>query len=184
VPLRLDKAALRARTVPALLRGLVRSGPDRPLTTRRGPLVVTREALLDLVRELAATVLGLDSPADVPVGRGFLELGFDSLLAVEFRNALAAATGVRLPITLVFDHPTADAAAGYLLSRLGGQTAADAALAALDAALHAAAEGDRAGILARLRALTEQSTRVEHRDLDDASDDELFDLIDNEFGAA
>jgi acyl transferase domain-containing protein/acyl carrier protein len=184
VPLRLDKAALRSQSVPAVLRGLVRSRADRPLTTRRGPLVVTREALLDLVRELAATVLGLDSPADVPVGRGFLELGFDSLLAVEFRNAFAAATGVRLPITLVFDHPTAEAAAEYLLSRLGGQTAADTALAALDAALHAGADGDRARILARLRELTAQSAPVEHRDLDDASDDELFDLIDNEFGAA
>ncbi|HEX6353257.1 MAG TPA: type I polyketide synthase [Actinophytocola sp.] len=184
VPLRLDKAALRSSTVPAVLRGLVRSRVDSPLAIRRGPLVVTREALLDLVREHAATVLGLDSPADVPVGRGFLELGFDSLIAVEFRNLLAAATGVRLPITLVFDHPTAEAAAGYLLSRLGGQTTADAALAALDAALHAAADGDRARILARLRELTEQSAQVEHRDLDDASDDELFDLIDNEFGAA
>ncbi|MFE5393169.1 type I polyketide synthase [Streptomyces sp. NPDC056568] len=75
--------------------------------------------LLDLVRTVVATVLGHPGPRAVDPDRVFTELGIDSLTALRVRDGLTAATGLRLPATLVFDHPTARAAATELLSRLG-----------------------------------------------------------------
>src|SRR5262249_17492169 len=76
-------------------------------------------AIAELVTTEIATVLGHDPHTPVEVTRPFRDLGFDSLTAVELRNRLASATGLRLAPTLVFDHPNADALIGHLRGELG-----------------------------------------------------------------
>ncbi|MGW2162063.1 type I polyketide synthase [Nonomuraea sp. NPDC001699] len=135
IPVRLEPAALRARAaVPALLRGLVRgvrrsaaSGSlvAATLLRRLAPLDADRrtEFLMDVVRTEAAAALGYPSPELLGVRREFRELGFDSLIAVEFRNRLSTVTGLRLPATLVFDYPTPAVLVDFLLAELFGEHA-------------------------------------------------------------
>ncbi|CAL9332668.1 SDR family NAD(P)-dependent oxidoreductase [Streptomyces sp. enrichment culture] len=131
VPIRLNHAAVRATgPVPAFLSALVRgdtAGPaqqeepgDDTLTVRLAalPAQEQEELLLELVRGHAAAVLGHGGPEGIAADRAFRETGFDSLTAVEMRNRLAAATGLRLPATLVFDHPTPLALAAHLRAEL------------------------------------------------------------------
>ena len=130
VPAALDTAALRGQAVPPMLRGLVRTARRRVVETEQGDGLADRlrslheqgrvDVLTDLVCGQAAAVLGHASAAEVPADRPFKELGFDSLTAVELRNRLGVATGLRLPATLVFDHPTPAAVCGYLLNALLG----------------------------------------------------------------
>ncbi|WP_424217716.1 SDR family NAD(P)-dependent oxidoreductase (plasmid) [Streptomyces sp. BI20] len=132
VPVKLDLAALRAQgeELAPLLRALVpirrtaaagraAQGSDA-LRERLAALTETERAghLTDLVRARAAAILGHRSGEDVGRTTAFKELGFDSLAAVDLRNALNAATGLRLPATLVFDHPTPEALAAHLLAAL------------------------------------------------------------------
>ncbi|MFD9545683.1 SDR family NAD(P)-dependent oxidoreductase, partial [Streptomyces sp. NPDC060022] len=91
--------ALKATPNDSAEPGLRRRLTDAPATER------TR-ILLDLVRDRAATVLGHTGAEAVEPGRAFRDLGFDSLMAVELRNLLTTDTGLSLPATLVFDHPS------------------------------------------------------------------------------
>ncbi|MGH3240585.1 MAG: SDR family oxidoreductase, partial [Spirillospora sp.] len=139
VAARLDLASLsRAAGAPApLFRGLVRAPARRRSSTATGPgspvqrmdalsTAEQRTQLLDLVRTSTAAVLGHDDAGAIDTDRAFKELGFDSLAAVELRNSLNAATGLRLPTTVLFDHPRPAVLAGHLYDELFGTTAAPA----------------------------------------------------------
>ncbi|GAA3588486.1 hypothetical protein GCM10022222_86240 [Amycolatopsis ultiminotia] len=138
VPIKLDLAAMRASTVPTLLRSLVRPGRqkaragsavDRGLAGRLAGLAAAdQEALLvDLVCGEVAVVLGYHGPEAVRADTAFKDTGFDSLTSVELRNRLRATTGLKLPATLVFDYPTPLAVARYLRAELLPAAAANGA---------------------------------------------------------
>ncbi|HEY2238282.1 MAG TPA: SDR family NAD(P)-dependent oxidoreductase, partial [Streptosporangiaceae bacterium] len=134
-----------------LLRGLPEARPTAGQVTAAGPdagdltqrLAGLAEAaqlrvLTDMVRADAAAVLGHPSSQAVPARQAFRDLGFDSLAAVELRNQLAVTTHLNLPATLIFDHPTPEALAGYLRTRLVSAASAAPASSTAPAALAAA----------------------------------------------
>uniref|UniRef100_UPI001C2CC653 phosphopantetheine-binding protein n=1 Tax=Micromonospora maritima TaxID=986711 RepID=UPI001C2CC653 len=174
-------------------------------TALRDTLAATAEAdrdrvLSDLVRTHAAAVLGYASLRDVDAEKGFVELGFDSLTAVEFRNRLAAATGLRLPSTLIYDRPTTAAMVAHLRGALLAERSTSALsvlgeLNKLETAMRAIAadDTDRAAVAARLRELLSlwtyadgaaDDTGAGDGNLDSASAEELFHLLDDELGTA
>jgi NADPH:quinone reductase-like Zn-dependent oxidoreductase/acyl carrier protein len=207
----LDVAGMRAQAaggmaVPALWRGLV-GGSARPvaavartsesLRQRLDGLPQAEQAalVLELVVAHVSGVLGYGSPALVQTEREFQELGFDSLTAIELRNGLAAATRLRLPATLIFDYPTPVALARYLRAEIvqDGEGTALPVLAELDkleSLVSAVATGQRAQVTARLETLLAKSKMAQHQagdsvpgpELGEATAEEIFDLIDSEFG--
>jgi acyl carrier protein len=117
----------------ALLRGLVTAAPRRAAVA--GPKAAAPETglaerltglsaqerdatVLELVREHTAAVLGYDDASAVGVEKGFTDLGIDSLAALELRNRLGAASGLRLPATLIFDYPSPMPLTRHLLAEL------------------------------------------------------------------
>ncbi|WP_245655176.1 beta-ketoacyl reductase [Streptomyces catenulae] len=202
---RLDTPALTSLgdQAPPLLSGFVRKTPERRTATApdTGHRLLARlaalspadrdRALLDLVREKVAGVLGHTDPAAIDGDRPLQELGFDSLTAVELRNQLGAESGTRLPTTLVFDHPTPRALAGHLAERLAvDETAPDEAVLAeltrLKAAIETAASDESAHgrITTRLRELLDAADGAAgaagtEDDLTAATDEELFALVDD-----
>jgi NADPH:quinone reductase-like Zn-dependent oxidoreductase/acyl carrier protein len=136
----LDRAALRALArgglLPPIFSSLVRaplrrsSARDQPLAAKLAGLGgPEREAFLtDLVRAETAAVLGHETATAVEPTRTFKELGFDSLAAVELRNRLQVAAGLRLSSIAVFDYPTVVALAEHLASTIGPDGGAEPAL--------------------------------------------------------
>ncbi|MER5790654.1 SDR family NAD(P)-dependent oxidoreductase [Streptomyces sp. NPDC001980] len=149
-----------------------------------------RQALLDLVTQQVGAALGHDTPGAVRPDSSFADLGFDSLLAVQFRNRLSAATGLTISPTVVFDHPTptvlADHLHGELLAEPDPVAPMLAELDRLERALGRLPVVDE--ISARLHTLLrrwdERSAPADAGELSSASADELFDLLDNNFGTA
>ena len=81
---------------------------------REAPLPERRDLLLAQIRQRATAVLGLDAGQAPDPRQPLNELGLDSLMAIELRNALGAAAGRTLPAMLLFDHPTLDALTDFL----------------------------------------------------------------------
>jgi acyl carrier protein len=199
---RWDLAALRvaasAGLLPAVLRGLVRDSVRRPSTARaslasrlaKAPESEWEGIAADLVRDHVAAVLRHTTSAAVDLQRPFKDAGFDSLGALELRNRLSQAAGLKLPATLVFDHPTPAAVASFLLAQATTQRGAprsiDEEIDKLEKMLAAdAGDGpERERIGGRLRALLAKGVDDEARRgavtaemIEAASPEELVDLI-------
>ncbi|MFG2905894.1 type I polyketide synthase [Kitasatospora sp. NPDC048286] len=221
LPVRLDLPALRARAaasgIPQVLRGLVHAPARRtvdanaaaaggvPLKQRLAGLAEAeqRRLLVESVCAEVAAVLGHASAAEVDPDRAFKEIGFDSLTSVELRNRLNTATGLRLPATLVFDHPNPAALADHLVAELvdGAGTVAMPlpVLSELDKLetllLTTTTDGvERTKITLRLQSLLSKwsdahsatdgsaADRDADRELESATGDDIFDLLDKELG--
>jgi polyene macrolide polyketide synthase/pimaricinolide synthase PimS1 len=208
LPVRLDPAALRERgEVPALFQALTAPTAGRPpvrsagLAQRLATLnpAEGHEALLEFVRAHVAVVLGHGAAAEVDPDRTFLDLGFDSLSAVEFRNRIASATGLTLSATLAFNFPTPRELVPMLYAKIAPrpESAADSVLAELDrladvlAGMEVADETLQEKVAGRLEALRTRwragatngsGSNGNEVDFESASDDEVFDLLDQELG--
>jgi len=204
VPAAFDPATLNelaaAGELPSMLRShvrqprrVLRAVPAGGLTDRLGGMAPAeqRKLLLELVCAESAMVLG-HSGADLIRGeQAFKDIGFDSLAAVELRNRLTSATGMRLPATLVFDYPTPVALAELLMQQVEGpdELSMESVLADLDRLERSLDHEIRGQLAVRLRKLAARwvlngsaTTGDDALELDAATDEQLFDLVDNEFG--
>ncbi|HEV2639003.1 MAG TPA: SDR family NAD(P)-dependent oxidoreductase [Actinocrinis sp.] len=204
VPVVLDTTALgRLRDLPPIYLGLVAArrtttrGREQPANLARALAHQTPAergaVILRFVQDQVALVLDHPEPAAIAPDRGLLDLGLDSLTALELRNRLAAATGLELSSTLVFDYPTAALLAGILESGLNGSPAAGGplteppatALTTLEAAIKTAPSDAREPLIAGLRTLLQRYAPVgeDSADLTKVTDEELFDALDKELGS-
>jgi len=120
VPMAGPPSVPKGAAVPALLRGLVRPARRRAADPAARTADDPAGWVGDMVSTQVADVLGHASAAAVDPRQAFADLGFDSLSAVELRNRISAATGLRLPSTLVFSHPNAAALTAFLIAELTG----------------------------------------------------------------
>jgi 5-hydroxydodecatetraenal polyketide synthase CpkA len=206
---RLDTVALRGggESLSPLLRALAPQSTKRPTASgarngsnnrtasstneRDGAALVARLAavpeterdrvLTDFVRGHVAAVLGHADPAAVVSDRSFRDLGFDSLTAVELRNALSRGAGLRLPASLVFEHPTPIAVSRHLRALLADALAAEQEPAEQRNPNGSGGGGDSAsGEGGDDKDEYENDDEYDHdsaASLDSASDEELFALI-------
>ncbi|MET8949067.1 KR domain-containing protein, partial [Streptomyces sp. NPDC004542] len=155
IPLRIDTTALRGQTsVPALLQGLVppvrrKAGGAAQAASLRGRLSDLDDAgqtrlLTEAILTYAASLLGHADVDAVDPERDFLEAGFDSLSAMELRNTLNAATGLRLPAMVVFDNKNPAALARFVQGEFRAAAAAGTIGEEAGDAGRAAADGDEA----------------------------------------
>ena len=208
---RFDTAALRARahagTLAPIMSGLVKVPSRRIASTdtllaklAEVPEADRHELVLNLVQTHVAAALGYFSPSEVEPTKAFGEMGIDSLGAVEVRNRLVAATGLRIGATVVFDYPNASSLATYLLAEVGGgpgiaeeqrEAEVRSLLAKLETTLTTfeSSDGIRERTGARLRSLLVSLNDAgssgggeAEEDLTSMSDEEMFELIDEEFG--
>jgi NADPH:quinone reductase-like Zn-dependent oxidoreductase/malonyl CoA-acyl carrier protein transacylase/acyl carrier protein len=146
--------------------------------------------LLATVRTHVAGVLGHRNPEQVDPDANFRDLGFDSLTSVELRNRLKSVTGLQVPPTVVFDHPTPTAVAQFLHRQVAGDPndGIVAQLTRLEASLAQLETDDRTlgqvsdRLEAILRGIDERRPAPADDDLHTASADELVDMIQREFG--
>jgi len=209
---RLDTARVRARAVagaavPPLWHALAGPGA-RPAATVGATSGTLREQLADLVapeqeriltalvRSHASAVLGYHGPDAIEPGRTFRDLGFDSLTAVELRNRLTTATGLRLPATLVFDYPTPKVLATCLRARMFGERTGSVTilkeLDKLESLLSGIAPDDASYELIRVRFKRffskwsdiddKSKTQTAAQKITSATDDEIFEFINKELG--
>ncbi|MGV9299552.1 type I polyketide synthase [Amycolatopsis sp. NPDC003676] len=188
VPVRLDMSGLRAdaHSVPAMLRGLIR-GRRRVEAVDDSWNQVLRlsgaervRAAVDLVCGTAAVVLGHERRDAVDPRKGFIELGFDSLTAIELRNRLDVLTGMRLPATLIFDYPSVQVLGEHLVAD-GAPSAVEVQLDALENVVRSLEPDEVSGVVTRLKAVL--ASLVPDEEVEGASADELFALLDEELEA-
>ncbi|MFJ5780145.1 beta-ketoacyl synthase N-terminal-like domain-containing protein [Streptomyces sp. NPDC093094] len=225
VPVKLELTSLQRQAdnaggVPVLLRNLLRAprrragepgGGGTPSGLRERLLALPETErlphLTQLVQREAATVLGLSGTDGVGAQQVLKELGMDSLMAVELRRRLSAETGLSLPSTLAFDHPTPSAVAALLLAKLAvasGGTQAGAGgtqrltrnqIDSLVELLRAAApsqleeQGLAAGLLALRDGLAKNAAAVGEQpeaeaEIDTGSTDDLLQFLDRKLGVS
>nr|QGJ79645.1 Polyketide synthase [Amycolatopsis sp. CP2808] len=183
--------ARRAQSAPGEPAGSDQATPEFVLRLRATPAADRPRLLLDLVRAHVSAVLGHSTGGAVAADQAFSAIGFDSLTAVDLRNRLVTAVGARLSRTVVFDHPSPRALADHLLGELDAEPTVLTDLDTVAAALPAAA-GDgtlRSRVSVRLREVLEQWHALtgtgldgDEVDLDLASDEEIFRLVDSRLG--
>ena len=135
---------------------------DLPASEHRG-------ALVDFVRRRVGIVLKRPQDSEIPADRRLMDLGLDSLMALELRNALSKGLALdqTLPATLMFDHPCIADIAELLLAKLGGKT---------PAALEAGAQTSTASH-------TSAAPQLSQETIEELSDADVEKLLNDRLGA-